>query len=68
MAAHRLLAYVPGEASLWPALTGAETLHLLGQVQGRVDAAYRDALIERFELDPSKRVRAYSKGTGRRSC
>jgi ABC-2 type transport system ATP-binding protein len=62
IAAHRRLAYVPGEASLWPALTGAETLHLLGQVQGRVDAAYRDALIERFELDPSKRVRAYSKG------
>ncbi|MHB8294689.1 MAG: ABC transporter ATP-binding protein [Acidimicrobiales bacterium] len=60
--AHRRLAYVPGEANLWPALTGAETLHLLGRVQGRVDAAYRDELIERFELDPSKKVRAYSKG------
>jgi ABC-2 type transport system ATP-binding protein len=60
--AHRRLAYVPGEASLWPSLTGAETLHLLGRVQGRVDAAYRDVLIERFELDPSKKVRAYSKG------
>ena len=47
---------------LWPALTGAETLHLLGRVQGRVDTAYRDELIERFELDPSKKVRAYSKG------
>jgi ABC-2 type transport system ATP-binding protein len=60
--AHRRLAYVPGEANLWPALTGAETLHLLGRVHGRVDVAYREALIEMFQLDPSKRVRAYSKG------
>ncbi|KQC36058.1 MULTISPECIES: ABC transporter ATP-binding protein [unclassified Frankia] len=60
--AHRHLAYVPGEANLWPSLTGAEALHLLGRVQGRVDAAYRDELIERFALDPSKKVRAYSKG------
>ena len=60
--AHRRLAYVPGEANLWPSLTGAETLHLLGRVHGRVDAAYRDELIERFDLDPSKKVRAYSKG------
>jgi ABC-2 type transport system ATP-binding protein len=62
VAAHRRLAYVPGEASLWPNLTGAETLHLLGQVQGQVDALYRDELIARFELEPSKKVRAYSKG------
>jgi ABC-2 type transport system ATP-binding protein len=60
--AHRRLAYVPGEASLWPSLTGAETLHLLGRASGRVDAGYRDELIERFGLDPSKKVRAYSKG------
>jgi ABC-2 type transport system ATP-binding protein len=60
--AHRRVAYVPGEANLWPQLTGEETLHLLGRVHGRVDAAYRDALVARFELDPSKRVRAYSKG------
>ena len=60
--AHRRLAYVPGEASLWPSLTGAETLHLLGQVQGQVDSDYRQELIERFDLDPSKKVRAYSKG------
>jgi len=59
---HRRLAYVPGEASLWPSLTGAETLHLLGRVQGRTDSAYRDDLIDRFDLDPSKKVRAYSKG------
>ena len=60
--AHRRLAYVPGEANLWPSLTGAETLHLLGRVQGRVDTAYRDELVGRFDLDPSKKVRAYSKG------
>jgi ABC-2 type transport system ATP-binding protein len=60
--AHRRLAYVPGEANVWPSLTGAETLHLLGQVQGQVDAAYRDELITRFDLDTSKKVRAYSKG------
>ncbi len=60
--AHRRLAYVPGEASLWPSLTGAETLHLLGRVQGQTDEAYRDELIARFDLDPGKKIRAYSKG------
>jgi ABC-2 type transport system ATP-binding protein len=60
--AHRRVAYVPGEANLWPGLTGAETLHLLGRVQGMVDDSYRDELVGRFQLDPSKRVRAYSKG------
>jgi ABC-2 type transport system ATP-binding protein len=60
--AHRRLAYVAGEANLWPSLTGSETLHLLGRVQGRRDPGYRDELIERFDFDPSKKVRAYSKG------
>jgi ABC-2 type transport system ATP-binding protein len=60
--AHRRLAYVPGEANLWPGLTGRETLHLLGRVQGMVDRAYRDELIDRFRLDVTKKVRAYSKG------
>jgi ABC-2 type transport system ATP-binding protein len=60
--AHRHLAYVAGEANLWPSLTGAETLHLLGRVQGSVDAAYRDELVSRFDFDASKKVRAYSKG------
>jgi len=60
--AHRRLAYVAGEASLWPNLTGEETLHLLARVQGRVDDRYRAELIERFELDPTKKVRALSKG------
>lgn len=62
VAAHRRLAYVAGETSLWPSLTGGETLHLLGRVQGRVDLPYRDELIERFAFDPSKKVRSYSKG------
>ncbi|MBF6556522.1 MAG: ABC transporter ATP-binding protein [Acidimicrobiales bacterium] len=59
---HRRLAFVAGEANLWPSLTGAETLHLLGRVQGQVDEAYRDELVARFELDPTKKIRAYSKG------
>ena len=59
---HRRLAFVAGEANLWPSLTGAETLHLLGRVQGQIDEAYRDELIDRFDLDPTKKVRAYSKG------
>jgi ABC-2 type transport system ATP-binding protein len=60
--AHRHLTYVPGEANLWPALTGAETLHLLGRVHGEVDDAYRQELVGRFQLDVDKKVRAYSKG------
>jgi polyether ionophore transport system ATP-binding protein len=60
--AHRRLAYVPGEANLWPGLSGRETLHLLSRVQGQVDLPYQEDLVERFKLDSSKRVRAYSKG------
>jgi ABC-2 type transport system ATP-binding protein len=62
IAVHRRCAFVTGGASLWPSLTGAETLALLGGVQGNVDARFRDELIERFDLDPTKRVRSYSKG------
>ncbi len=61
-AVHQRLAYVPGDVNLWPSLTGLETLALLGRVHGRVDTAYRDQLIERFDFDPTKKVRAYSKG------
>ena len=61
-AIHERLAYVPGEANLWPSLTGEETLHLLAQVHGKVDTDYRHELIKRFQFDPSKKVRAYSKG------
>ncbi len=62
VAIHRRLAYVPGDAALWPDLTGAETLHLLGRMHGSVDTAYADELVELFDVDLSKRVRAYSKG------
>ncbi len=61
-AIHERLAYVPGDVNLWPSLSGLETLALLGRMHGRVDEAYRDQLIERFDFDPSKRVRNYSKG------
>jgi ABC-2 type transport system ATP-binding protein len=60
--AHRRLAYVPGESSLWPGLTGEETLHLLGRLHGTLDAAYRDELVERFAFEPTRKVRTYSKG------
>jgi ABC-2 type transport system ATP-binding protein len=60
--AHRRVAFVPAEASLWPSLTGAETLHLLGRLHGQADSSYRDELIARFDLDPAKKVRAYSRG------
>lgn len=59
---HRRVAYVPGEVSLWPRLTGGETIDLLLRLRGGVDEARRAELIKRFELDPSKRARAYSKG------
>jgi ABC-2 type transport system ATP-binding protein len=59
---HRHIAYVPGEANLWPGLSGQETLALLGRVHGYVDSAYRQELIQRFDFDPAKKVRSYSKG------
>ncbi|MGZ6792830.1 MAG: ATP-binding cassette domain-containing protein [Mycobacteriales bacterium] len=59
---HAHLAHVPGDVALWPQLTGMETLTLLGNLSGRVDTAFRDELLERFRLDPSKRARSYSKG------
>lgn len=60
--AHAHLAYVPGEAQLWPRLTGGQTLDFLARIHGGDDATYRSELIERFQLDPSRRVREYSKG------
>ena len=56
------MAFVSGDLALWPQLSGRETLDLLGALHGDFDAAYRDALIERFALEPDQRVRAYSKG------
>ena len=61
-AIHRRLAYVPSEANLWPTLTGGEVLELLARLHGGVDESYRTELIARFELDPEKKVRAYSHG------
>ena len=60
--AHKLLAYVPGESIFWPSLTGGETLHLLAKVHGEVDPKYQKELIKRFNFDPSKKNRTYSKG------
>ncbi len=59
---HRRLAYVPSEANLWPALTGAEALRFLGAIHGSVDEGYRTNLIDRFALAPDKKIRAYSHG------
>ncbi|HUQ54878.1 ABC transporter ATP-binding protein [Lentzea sp.] len=59
---HRRLAYVPGDVSLWPNLTGGEVIDLLGRLRGGVNKARRDELLERFELDPRKKGRTYSKG------
>ena len=59
---HRRLAYVPGDVTLWPNLTGGEVIDLLGRMRGGIDPRRRDGLLERFELDPSKKARAYSKG------
>jgi len=61
-ALHRRLAYVPGDVILWPNLTGGEIIDLLGRLRGGGDAKRRDSLLERFDLDPTKRVGAYSKG------
>ena len=60
--AHQRVAYVAGEPFLWPSMTGAETLEFLGRLHGAVDVAYRDQLVERFQLDTRKKVRALSKG------
>ena len=59
---HRRLAYVPGDVSLWPNLTGGEVIDLLGRLRGGLDQKRRAELLERFELDPTKKGRAYSKG------
>jgi ABC-2 type transport system ATP-binding protein len=62
VALHRRLAYVPGDVTLWPNLTGGEVIDLLGRLRGGVNAERRAALLERFDLDPAKKARAYSKG------
>jgi ABC-2 type transport system ATP-binding protein len=59
---HRRLAYVPGDVTLWPQLSGGEVIDLLCRLRGGADEARRRRLLERFELDPTKRSRTYSKG------
>ncbi len=59
---HRRLAYVPGDVSLWPGMSGGEAIDLLGTMRGGLDETRRAELLERFELDPTKRGRQYSKG------
>lgn len=62
VALHRRLAYVPGDVSLWPNLTGGEAIDVIGRAQGALDERRRADLLERFDLDPTKRSRTYSKG------
>ena len=59
---HRELAYVPGDVSLWPSLTGGEVIDLIGRLRGGIDPVRRATYLERFELDPTRRCRTYSKG------
>ena len=62
VALHRRVAYVPGDVALWPNLTGGEVIDLLGRLRGGLNAKRRNELLERFDLDPTKKARAYSKG------
>src|SRR5881392_735141 len=67
-ALHRRLAYVPGDVTLWPNLTGGEVIDLLGRLRGGLDPKRRAGLVERFELDRRKKGRAYSKGNRRKDA
>jgi ABC-2 type transport system ATP-binding protein len=62
VALHRRLAYVPGDVTLWPNITGGEAIDLLGRLRGDLDPVRRADLLERFDLDPRKKARTYSKG------
>lgn len=59
---HRRMAYVPGDVALWPSLTGGEVIDLLGRLRGGLNPTRRKDLLDRFDLDPTKKTRAYSKG------
>jgi len=61
-ALHRRLAFVPGDVSLWPSLTGGEVIDLLGRLRGGLDPRRRAELLDRLQLDPTKKCRTYSKG------
>ncbi|WP_280397848.1 ABC transporter ATP-binding protein [Nocardia carnea] len=62
VALHRRLAYVPGDVELWPNLTGGEAIDVFARLRGAVNTTRREELIERFDLDPTKKARTYSKG------
>ena len=62
IAIHSQLSYVPGDNVLWPEISGMQTLELLGNLHGGTDIGYRDELIEKFKLDPNKKIKSYSKG------
>jgi len=62
VALHRRLAYVPGEVNLWPKLTGGEAIDFIASLRGGVDPALKAELLDRFDLDPTKKARSYSKG------
>ncbi len=62
VALHRRLAYVPGDVTLWPSLSGGEVIDLLGRLRGGLDRGRRAELLERFDLDPTRKGRTYSKG------
>lgn len=59
---HKRIAYVPGDVNLWPNLTGGEVIDILLKMNGQVDKKRRDVFIDRFQLDPKKKCRTYSKG------
>ena len=59
---HRRVAYVPGDVALWPNLTGGEIIDVLSTLRGGINESRRTELVERFELDPTKKARSYSKG------
>jgi ABC-2 type transport system ATP-binding protein len=62
VALHQRLVYVPGDVTLWPNLTGGEVIDFLGRLQGKVNPSRRKELLDRFQLDPKKKCRSYSKG------
>src|ERR687893_1466924 len=62
VALHGRLAYVPGDVTLWPGITGGEAIDLLGRMRGGLNRRRRDDLLEKFDLDPRKKARTYSKG------
>ncbi|GAB1824289.1 ABC transporter ATP-binding protein [Herbidospora sp. RD11066] len=68
VALHRRLAYVPGDVTLWPTLSGGEAIDLLGRLRGGLDPRRRKSLVDRFDFDPTKKGHAYSKGNRQKAA